>query len=121
MTNHPNRKKNFYATIDSDENGYVLEDAHIIKFSSFEEVEEFFSHCYQSFEDEWAVKIVPGIFADCWKKAPCLQMIGIGSAFLRPFSYRQLSILEPGQHPGCHGWWVTPKPDVYVPLLKKRT
>lgn len=102
-----------YATIDYD--GDVIErDAHISVFDSREDAVAFLSQSYtrESGWDPESIVIGPADFADCWIKSP--EPPRVGTRWLAPFSYTQISIKRPGEHPGGKVYWITPKPDILV-------
>lgn len=53
----------------------------------------------------------PGEFGDCWKKFPAAPT----SDDVTPFALAEVSVAEPGSHPGNNEYWVTPLMSVYVP------
>jgi hypothetical protein len=101
----------FYATLDS-EDGSIQEDAHIVKFDTRAEAEAYLRDGYDP--AEWAVDIKDGGYSDCWMKFQNAPRVG--DAALAPFSYTQLSILRPGQHPGGKQYWITPRSEVLVAM-----
>ena len=99
----------FYATHDS-EDGCISQNAHIAKFATRAEAEAYLRNGFDP--AEWEVEVEDGSFGDCWVKfhnAP-----RVGDTALAPFSYPQLSILRPGQHPGGKQFWITPRSEVLV-------
>lgn len=101
-----------YATQDADGNR-IAEGADIRRFDTEAEARAYLLRGYT--DDEWdlaSVEIGPGRFSDAWQKWD--KRPRLGDSLLAPFSYRQLSIRSPGQHPGGFGYWVTPDPDVLV-------
>lgn len=101
-----------YATEDAD-SGTIAAGATIRRFDTEAEARVYLLRGYTP--DQWdlaTVEIGPGRFSDAWQKWG--KRPRLGDSRLAPFSYRQLSILGPGQHPGGFGYWVTPDPDVLV-------
>lgn len=99
----------FYATRDS-EDGSIHQDAHIEKFASRAEAEAYLRNGFD--HSEWAVDVEDGRYGDCWVKFQNAPRVG--DASLSPFTYNQLSILAPGQHPGGKQYWITPRVEVLV-------
>lgn len=106
----------FYATRDS-EDGYINEDAHVAVFDTRAEAEAYLRDGFDS--TEWAVDVEDGRYGDCWMKFQNAPRVGDTS--LSPFTYNQLSILAPGQHPGGKQYWITPRPDVLVAVPTELT
>ena len=102
----------FYATLDHD-GERIKEGASIAKFNTLEAARDYLLSVYGDEWDRSTAKIEAGSFGDCWFKkyqgAP-----KVGEACFAPFSYPQLYIQRPGQHPGGKAYWVTPRPDVLV-------
>lgn len=99
----------FYATHDS-EDFHIDQNAHIAKFETRDAAEEYLRSAYDP--SEWTVEIETGFFGDCWIKT--MNAPKIGDSFLSPFSYAQLSIRAPGQHPGGKQYWIEPRSDVLI-------
>lgn len=116
MVNHPNRRPAIYATRDADD-GKISRVATIQKFATIEAAREWLLSPYDA--SEWDVSsavIEPGGYGDCWMKwakAPRVGNPGSGDGYA-PFTYRQLSVQAPGEHPGGRFWWITPLVDVLV-------
>jgi hypothetical protein len=103
----------FYATLDFD-GDTIAEDATIFAYATLEEAESYLKSSYSS--DEWRVSIEDGRFSDCWIKA--YDKPTAVSDYLAPFDLNDLIIQAPGQHPGGHGYWITPRADILVAVLE---
>lgn len=102
----------FYATRDAD-GSRIKADADIRKFATLAEAKTWLLEPYQPAEwDRGSAVIVPGSYGDCWIKSVSPPVVG--TSWIEPFGYQQLVILRPGQHPGGHGYWTTPRPSVLV-------
>jgi hypothetical protein len=101
----------FYATRDSD-GLFISQDADIRAFNSREDAVQYLLSSYGSEWNKDGVVIEAGSFGDCWTKSHEAPRVG-GHRF-SPFSYTQLIIQRPGQHPGGKMFWTTPSPDVLV-------
>ena len=99
----------FYATLDS-EDFHINETAYIAKFDTRAEAEDYLRGAYDP--SEWTVQIETGHFGDCWLKTSNAPKVG--GNFLSPFSYTQLSVRAPGQHPGGKQYWIEPRVDVLI-------
>lgn len=102
----------FYATTDSD-GGYISEDAYIVVFATEQEAREYLLRGYDP--EYWNLEssvIETGSWGDCWTKS--LNAPRVGEPWLLPFSYTQVHVQRPGQHPGGKEYWTTPKVDVLV-------
>lgn len=104
----------FYATNDS-EDGHINQDAYIAKFETLAEAEAYLRSGYDP--SEWTVEIEAGFFGDCWIKT--MNAPKIGDNFLSPFSYTQLSVRAPGQHPGGKQFWIEPCVDVLIAIPRE--
>jgi hypothetical protein len=105
----------FYATHDTDGEGSINENAHIVKFATREEAEVYLRSPFDLadlVEEGLAVQIVVGRFFDCWIKSQAAPRVG--ETWIAPFSRSQLYVQRPGQHPGGRGYWTTPSADVLV-------
>lgn len=103
----------FYATLDS-EAGHINQNAYIAKFKTREEAEEYLRSTYDP--SEWTVEVEEGFFGDCWIKAH--DKPKVGADYLSPFSFTQLSVRAPGQHPGGFGYWIEPRVDVLIAIAR---
>lgn len=112
----------FYATANSDENGYIEKDAYIELFKTEEEAERFLIESVDPEyleENDLKIEIVVGRFSDYWVKT-IGSPVHMGSAMFYPFFITQLYIQKPGMHPGGNQYWSTPKADILVVVLKKK-
>lgn len=100
----------FYATQDH-EDGYVSEGAHIAVFDSLKDAEEYAREGYD-LDDGEALTITTGEFGDCWIKAA--QKPAVGDPTLTPFTFNDVRVQHPGEHPGGRFYWLTPRRDVLV-------
>ena len=101
-----------YATQDGDDD-FIARDADIRKFATEAEAAEWLLRPYRG--AGWKMEtasIEPGRFGDCW--ITTTNRPKIGDAMLAPFSYTQLHIQRPGEHPGGRQYWITPRVDVLV-------
>lgn len=103
----------FYATRDS-EDGCISQEAHIVKFATRAAAEEYLRAGYDP--AEWSVDVQNGSFGDCWIKA--VNAPKVGDHFIAPFSYTQLVVVRPGQHPGGRQFWIEPRCEVLVATLR---
>jgi hypothetical protein len=103
----------FYATRDADGRD-IQRDADISVFATKAEAEAFLREPYTAGNgwDEGSVVIEVGQFGDCWIKS--MEAPKVGQSWIAPFSYMQLLIQRPGEHPGGKMYWTTPRPDVLV-------
>jgi len=103
-----------YATRDAD-GGKIGRDATIAKFVTEEAAREWLLSPYR--DGGWdmdSAVIEAGDYGDCWLKwmhAPRVGNPGAGEGYA-PFSFNQLFIQAPGEHPGGRFWWITPRVDV---------
>lgn len=93
----------FYATRDFD-GETITEDADILAFTTLEEVKDFLG----------TETIEVGRFSDCWIKV--ITEPDEDTDYTVPFKFDDLIIQRPGQHPGGFRFWITPRPDVWVPF-----
>lgn len=104
-----------FCTIDND-GEYLNEDAHI---SAFDSIEDAKAHLLQSYDpaewnhataefDEWAS------VSDCWIKTTINPHDDENSDIFAPLTRDQVSIQDPGQHPGGNVWWISPRVPVLV-------
>lgn len=108
----------FYATNDTNGEGSISRDAHIVKFATREEAEAYLLRGFDIAdlrEEGLTVVIETGGFGDCWIKSHDAPRPG--SFWISPFSYTQLYVQRPGQHPGGRFYWTTPRADVLVASL----
>ena len=103
----------FYATHDSDE-FHINQNAHIEKFNTREDAESYLRSIYDP--REWIVEVETGFFGDCWIKT--MSAPKVGDDYLSPFSFTQITVRAPGQHPGGHGYWIEPRCDVLIARLR---
>lgn len=106
-------RKAIYATRDFD-NGHVSQDASISKFATLEAARAFLLEGYDPKEwdiDSAVIEPCPD-FGDCWIKSNGRPKIG--TPWIAPFSYTQVRVERPGQHPGGNRYWTTPIVDVLV-------
>lgn len=89
-------------------NGRAQRDAEIVKFKTYEEMEEYAS----SLSDDVACHIIETQWGEAWIKPA--EKPKVADEMVRPFSFNQMSILNPGSHPGGHCYWVTPKTNIYT-------
>ena len=104
----------FYATRDSDADR-ISPNAEISVFTTLEAAKEWLMEPLVNCGDDYdlgSAEIGPGDFGDCWIKS--VDRPKIGTRWLSPFSYTQLRIERPGQHPGGKFYWTTPTVDVLV-------
>ena len=100
-----------YATLDADTDGSIHLNADIYRFGSVIEARAWLLAPYDP--AEWnlaAAKIGPGRFGDCWIRT--IDPVRVGASLLNPFTYTQVRVARPGQHPGGRDYWVTPAVDV---------
>jgi hypothetical protein len=111
-----NRARAFYATQDAAD-GKIFRDATIRKFATEAEARAYLLQGYDPKEwDLSTAEIGPGDYRDCWMewmKAPRVGNPGAGDGYA-PFTFNQLFIQHPGQHPGGRFWWITPAVDVLI-------
>lgn len=101
-----------YATIHFD-GERIEQDATIHKFKTMDEARAYLLSGYDPADwDHASAVIKPADFSDCWIKS--MAKPRIGTSWIAPFSYTQLTIQSPGQHPGGSGYWTTPAVDVLV-------
>lgn len=118
-----------YATRDND--GHVIrENAYIRFFETDKEAQEWLAEAIdlESFrEDDSASFIVyeHGGFSDCWirlHRDPFTDgLLGyVVTEISRPLTYEgvPVSLNPPGDHPGGREWWITPKVDVLIALVR---
>lgn len=101
-----------YATQDYD-GDRIERDAAVVKFDTLADATAWLLKSWHA--DEWdraTAVIAPGQFSDAWLKRMARPRVA-GRGF-EPFSYTQLQIQSPGEHPGGRQYWVTPWPDVLV-------
>ena len=110
----------FYATRDFD-GERITRNADIRRFNTEAQAREYLLAPYAN-AGEWDIataEIGPGSFSDCWIKT--LDAPRVGTHWIAPFSYSQLYVQHPGEHPGGRMHWTTPTPDVLVVLgIKER-
>lgn len=105
-----------YFTFDVDDN--IKENADIKGFNNRKQVLVYIKENYDDLKDCPDDVLRDMLtdeyrFGDCWirvwggKPVPC-------ESYYSPFSYTQLHIEGPGQHPGGKCYWITPKPDIMV-------
>ena len=117
MVNHPNRRRRaIYATRDFNSNGCgtINRNAVINKFATTDAAREYLLAGYDPTEwDTIDAVIAPCTdYGDAWIKS--ISRPTIGCHWIAPFSYNQLRIERPGQHPGGKFYWITPVVDVLV-------
>lgn len=104
----------FYATQDFD--GYHIEEnANIAVFDTREEAEAFTRLPHErggGLEEGETLTVEVGDFSDCWIKSH--KKPRVGDYMLKPFSFTDVHIQNPGQHPGGTVYWLTPSRDVLV-------
>lgn len=101
-----------YATIHFD-GERIEQDATIHKFKTMDEARAYLLSGYDPADwDHTSAVIKPADFSDCWIKSNGKPRIGV--SWIAPFSYSQLTVKHPGQHPGGSGYWITPAVDVLV-------
>ena len=101
----------FYATNDQNSDGRINRDAAIEKFATEAEARAYLLRGFDPREwDRETAVIAPGNFSDAWMKWTVAPRAD--SAGHEPFSFSQLDVRAPGQHPGGRFWWITPRPDV---------
>ncbi len=109
-----------YATRDNPEI-YIAEHANIRKFSTRAAARAYLEAPYDLGElesEEGALVFEEASdYADCWKKLPYKPSVGDPEPSL--FSYRQVLILNPGEHPGGKYYWLTPRPEVMTAGAEK--
>lgn len=99
-----------YATHDAD-GGDIHLSADIYRFGTEAEARAWLLAPYDPAEwDRATAKIGPGRFGDCWIKTT--DPVRVGASLLDPFTYTQVYVARPGQHPGGRVYWVTPTVDV---------
>lgn len=103
----------FYATLDFDET--IAENAHVEAFDTRAAAEAYLRAPFSA--DEWTVGIDDGRFSDCWIKlysAPDFTLV----RDFEPFGADDLIVRAPGQHPGGRQWWIEPRAEILVAILK---
>lgn len=111
----------FYAATNHDGNGCIDVNADIYAFDTREEAESFLLDPRDLSDNELEYlefKIETGRFSDCWRKY-CTEPTP-NSSFLDPFDFDDLYIAKPGEHPGGNVYWITPRPDVLVVVLRPK-
>lgn len=109
----------FYATHDTDGEGSIGQNADIVKFASRDEAEAYLRRPFDTAElaeEGLTVAIDTGSFGDCWIKSQAAPRVG--EPWIAPFRRSQLYVQRPGQHPGGFGYWITPRADVLVALVR---
>lgn len=99
----------YFATQDS-EDGVIAVNADIFAFATREDAETYLRSGFDP--QEWNVDIEVGRFSDCWIKMhsdPTKTVIETA-----PFSFGELIIKAPGQHPGGQQWWIEPSAEILV-------
>lgn len=101
-----------YATLDSD-GPNIIEGAHIEAFDSRESAVEYLLSAYRGGDwDRDSAVIEEGTFGDCWIKDRAVPKVG--DPHLSPFSFTQIIVQHPGQHPGGAYYWITPRQEILV-------
>lgn len=99
-----------YATLDS-EGDRIDTNANIMAFDTREKAVEFLLSAYGAKYWDVANAIIgEGRFGDYWIRT----FYPPGNVELEPFTFDQLSIRAPGQHPGGHWWWIEPSPPILI-------
>jgi hypothetical protein len=96
-----------YATLDSD-GDYIPLGADIRRFDNAADA---LAWAQEAFGDD-PVTLIEGSFGDCWAKT--WHAPKVGDPVLSPFSYNQVIVRRPGEHPGGGTFWITPYPTVFV-------
>ena len=109
----------YYVTTDSllSEGEPILENAEIEEYQTYYEARDYLLDSFTEVEEGFEIRIITGHFDDCWLKThgpPRSDNTDIG-----PFSWTDVVIQPPGQHPGGFGYWITPIPPVLVAKLVK--
>lgn len=118
MNNHPHRSRapKFYATTDCDHDTTISGSAHIAKFNTRAEAEAYLAEPFAgNLEPGQTVEVQAGRFSDCWIKSH--RAPKIGDKMIEPFSFTDISILRPGQHPGGNLYWIEPTREVLVAVV----
>ena len=103
----------FYATQDFDGH-HIEENAEIAVFDSRAEAETYITAACH-LEDGWTVAIEEGNFSDCWIKSH--RKPSVGDHMLKPFTFTDVYVARPGQHPGGNVYWVTPSREILVAVV----
>ena len=105
--------KYYYATLDDTGEGTIREDAEIVRFTSKAAMRKWLLAGYHNggWDLESAV-IEPGDFSDCWIKSS--KGPRRDDTWYKPFGLANIIVRKPGEHPGSHGYWIKPRPPVYI-------
>ncbi len=106
----------FYATNDFD-GERIEENASIAVFDTRTAAEAFLRLPHErggGLEDGEVLTIEDGAFSDCWIKSH--RKPTVGDPMLDPFTYTDVYIQRPGQHPGGNVYWITPSREVLVAI-----
>lgn len=109
----------FYATIDTDGEGCISENADIFAFDTREAAEAYLRRGFDPAdldENGWTIGIEEGRFSDCWIKSSTEPAEDAG--WIAPFAMDDLYVARPGQHPGGNRFWTTPRANVLVAVVK---
>ena len=101
-----------YATQDYD-GERIEQNAHIAAFETMDDARAYLLTHYAV--GEWDIStavIEPGGYGDCWIKST--DAPSPDSTWITPFTFDQLYVQRPGQHPGGQRFWTTPTVDVLI-------
>lgn len=104
----------YYATHDND-GVSIAQNAEIYAFDTKEEMVVFLKSGYPEVNG-WnpeSIVIESGWFGDCWIKHPKYKELK--EYVVAPFDLDQVTIREPGTHPGNSEYrWISPNPEVMI-------